>query len=294
MILNSMTGFARTDGEIGAYRWLWELRSVNGRGLEIRLRLPTGRDRMEQRARALIKDQLTRGTISATLSVRRQQAQSHLVVNKEALARLVDEVVSMNLAGLGQPRLDGLLNIRGIVEPVDYSETECETAALDGAVIDGLERAVADLVEARAGEGEKIAQVLERHVSRIGELSAQARACPATSAQAIFTKLTRQVEMLLERSAEFDIQRLHQEAALLATKADISEEIDRLDAHVSAARDLFGRGEAVGRRLDFLAQEFNREANTLCSKSNDTDLTAIGLELKAAIDQFREQVQNVE
>lgn len=294
MTMNSMTGFARREGESGAYRWIWELRSVNGKGLDIRLRLPPGREVVEQSARTLVKDRFTRGTVSGTLSIQRQMAQSDLVVNTAVLERLIAVSRSLDLDGIEAPRLDGLLAIRGIVEPVDHQETPDETAALTAAVLSGLDDAVSDLSAARAEEGEKLGQVLERHIGRISDLTSQARDCPATRPQAIFEKLRQQVEELLEKSSEFDVQRLHQEAALLATKADIREEIDRLDAHVEAARALFSSDEAVGRRLDFLSQELNREANTICSKSSDAGLTAIGLELKAVIDQFREQVQNVE
>ena len=293
--LASMTGFARTDGAHGAVRWTWELRSVNGKGLDIRPRLPNGFDALEAPLRKLIGDRLTRGNVSVTLNVQREAGQSTLVVNEAVLASVV---AAMRQVGTqieaAPPTLDGILSFRGVLESQDVSEDEAELEAQRHAVLESLSTALDGLVAMRAREGEAIAGVLRGHVDAIAKLTDAAERCPSHQPQAILARLEEQVRNLTSNFDDFDPQRLHQEAVLLATKADIREELDRLVAHVDAARALLDGGGAVGRKLDFLAQEFNRETNTLCSKSNDKDLTAIGLELKAVVDRLREQIQNLE
>ena len=295
MSLASMTGFARSEGDCGAFRWTWELRSVNGKGLDLRLRLPQGRERLEPEARKRLSAVLTRGNVAASLSIQRTHADAKLEINQSALDAALEAVEVLAATGrYERPRPEGVLALRGVLEPVEANETDEESSELDAAVLGGLDAAAAGLVAARRREGGALGDVLGGQVETIAGLAAAARACPATSPEAIAERLRQQIDQLMGTEREFDPQRLHQEAALLATKADIREEIDRLDAHTSAARELLEAGGPVGRRLDFLAQEFNREANTICSKSNDVELTKIGLELKVVIDRMREQIQNLE
>ncbi len=295
MTLYSMTGFARIDGSAQGQRWTWELRSVNGKGLDVRLRLPPGLDRLEIAARERLSKRLTRGNVQVSLSVTRETAATTLRVNEEVLAAVVAamKLVSERIDA-APPTLDGILAFKGVLETSEVEDDEATRAALDAALLAGLDAAVEALLEARAREGAAIGAVLSRHVDEIERLTRAAADHPARRPEAIRARLAEQVETLLGAVPALDPQRLAQEAALIATRADIREELDRLDAHVAEARRLLGGGGAVGRRLDFLAQEFNRETNTLCSKANDRELTAIGLDLKAVVDQLREQIQNVE
>lgn len=295
MALMSMTGFARADGAHAGYRWSWELRSVNGKGLDIRLRLPPGFDALEVAARERIGAVLSRGNLQIGLTIQKETPSATLRVNEPLLAELIalmrrvgDEIEA------APPSLDGLLGLRGVLETVETEDDAEVKAALQERLIADLDIALAALVAARQHEGDALATVLSGHLSEVETLTAAAEANPARAPEAIRRRLEEQVRALLDASASFDADRLHQEAVLLATRADIREEIDRLKAHVAAARDLLAAGGPVGRRLDFLAQEFNREVNTLCSKANDRSLTAIGLDLKAVVDQFREQIQNLE
>lgn len=295
MTLHSMTGFARRDGSAGGQRWTWELRSVNGKGLDVRLRLPAGLDRLEIPARNHIAERLARGNVQVSLTLARETAATTLRVNEEVLAAVV---AAMNRIAdkidATAPTLDGILAIKGVLETVEVEDDEATRAALDAGLLAGLTAAVDDLLAARAGEGAAIARVLSGHIDEIARLTAAAEACPARTPQAIRARLAEQVAALMDQVPALDPQRLAQEAVMIATRADIREELDRLVAHVAEARRLIGAGGAVGRRLDFLAQEFNRETNTLCSKANDRELTAIGLDMKAAVDQLREQIQNIE
>jgi uncharacterized protein (TIGR00255 family) len=295
MTLYSMTGFARADGSALGYRWTWEVRSVNGKGLDVRCRLPAGFERLEPQARERCAGRLTRGNIQATLSVTSDGTNSRIKINEGVL----DEV----LAAMGRvagridarpPSLDGIMAIRGIVELIDGEIDESDRLRLDSEILARLNDALEDLVASRAREGEAIGSVLDQRLRQIAELVKSAESSPARQPDVIRTRLAEQVAALLDATPGLDPDRLHQEAVILAMKADIREEIDRIDAHVAAATDLLTRGGPVGRRLDFLAQEFGREANTLCAKSNDRELTAIGLELKAVVDQLREQIQNLE
>lgn len=295
MTLASMTGFARADGAHGAIRWTWELRSVNGKGLDIRARLPNGFDALEAPLRKAVGARLTRGNVSITLNVQREVGQSTLAVNEVALASVIAALQRVaSKIDAAPATLDGILGFRGVLEPQELIEDEAELEAQRAAILESLDTALDGLVAMRRQEGAATANVLRAHVDTIASLTAQAEACPAHQPQAILARLQEQVRALTENFDDFDPQRLHQEAVLLATKADIREELDRLVAHVDAARGLLDGGGAIGRKLDFLAQEFNRETNTLCSKSNDRDLTAIGLELKAVVDRLREQIQNLE
>ncbi len=299
MPLTSMTGFARADGEsgneAGLTRWHWELRSVNGKGLDVRFRLPSGFEGLEPRLREEMAKHLKRGNVQATLTIDRVRAAAPLRVNEEAM-----DAVLAALAALQQrielmpPRPEGILALKGILEISEGEESEEEHAELEKLVLVSFGEAVVSLARARTDEGARLETVLREQVGEIERLTQQAAASPSVGIEAMRARLRAQVAELLGASPSLSEERLAQEAALLATKADVREEIDRLIAHVAQARELFAGLEPAGRRLDFLTQEFNREANTLCSKAADVSLTRIGLELKAVIDQLREQIQNVE
>ncbi|WP_414471553.1 YicC/YloC family endoribonuclease [Microvirga sp. M2] len=295
MSIASMTGFAREAGVTGPYQWAWELKTVNGRGLEVRVRTPSGLDAVGEEARGLILKALTRGQGQLNLSMSRASTAPRLRVNQEVLQSLLSAVGGLSLPDNVKPAsLDGLLAVRGVVEldedAVDPGQDEALTEALKG----GITHLIQALKAARLNEGQALASVLNRQLDAIAGLVSDAEACPARQPDAIRARLEAQIAELLDGKAALDPARLHQEAVLIAARADIREEIDRLRAHVDSARGLLEEGGPVGRRLDFLAQEFGREANTLCAKANDVSLSRIGLELKAVIEQFREQVQNVE
>ncbi len=295
MALSSMTGFARGHGVSGSYAWAWEIKSVNGKGLDLRLRIPPGWDAIEVPVRARAAEMLTRGSIQAALTVERSGAQPVVRINTAVLDALLSTI--RQLAGrieAAPPSLDGLLALKGVIEVSDFEEREDERRSAEAAVIDGFAQAIAALGEMRRHEGAALGRVLSVRLGDIAALAKRAEDAPGRRPEAIKARLAEQIATLLAQSERFDPDRLHQEAIMIATKADVREELDRLEAHVAQARHLIAQGGAVGRRLDFLAQEFNREANTLCAKANDVDLTNIGLQLKAAVEQFREQVQNVE
>ncbi|HML14367.1 MAG TPA: YicC/YloC family endoribonuclease [Xanthobacteraceae bacterium] len=295
MAISSMTGFARADGAHGPYRWTWELKSVNAKGLEVRLRLPPGWDSVEIPVRARAAAALTRGTVYATLSTRREGVAPVVRVNEPVLAALLSAM--HDIAGridAAPPRLDGILDFKGVIEVIDEVESEDERSAAEASFVAGFGQALAGLTEMRRHEGAALEAVLTQRLDAIAALTARAEQAPGRRPEAIRERLREQIALLLDASDRFDADRLHQEALLIAAKVDVREELDRLAAHVAQGRRLLGEGGAVGRRLDFLAQELNREANTLCSKSNDVELTNIGLELKSVVEQFREQVQNLE
>ncbi|MEQ8251652.1 MAG: YicC/YloC family endoribonuclease [Oceanibaculum nanhaiense] len=290
-----MTGFARAEGQHDGLGWAWELKSVNGRGLDIRTRAPQGFESLEPLARQKLGEVLKRGNVNVSLVVERRAGEAGIRINRAVL----DQVLALQaeLAGkvdAAPPRLDSLLAVRGVVEAGEEDADEEARATRDADVLAGLEQAVKALVTSRLAEGARLGAMLTGHLDRIEELTTQAKALGSVQPEALKARLRQQVLELLEASPALNEDRLAQEAALLATKADIREELDRLAAHIAAARELMQAGSQIGRRFDFLCQEFNREANTLCSKSGDTELTRIGLELKAVIDQLKEQVQNVE
>ncbi len=294
MPLNSMTGFARLDGSSGGNRFAWELRSVNGRGLDLRLRLPPGFDAVEAVVRRTASAALARGNVSITLTVTRETSSQTFRIDEGLLAALIDTARRYaGTPGIRDASLDGLLAVRGVVDVVEAAPDEAAARTFEAELIAAFSRALADFQASRASEGVALARILGDQVDEIARLVAEAEALPARTPEAIRDRLEEQLAVLLARE-DIDPQRLHVEAALIATRADVREEIDRLKAHIAQARELLAGDAAVGRRLDFLAQEFNRESNTLCSKSNDTALTRIGLALKAVVDQFKEQVQNVE
>jgi uncharacterized protein (TIGR00255 family) len=295
MALSSMTGFARGQGATGAYGWVWEIRSVNAKGLDLRLRLPPGWDAIESALRARAAEVLARGTLHATLNVQREGAAPAVKVNEEVLQAVIATLGSLAGRIEAEPaRLDGILAIKGVIEVTDAAESEEERTTAQAAVVKGFDVALTDLTKMRRHEGEAIGRVLGARLQEITALVARAEAAPGRKPEAIKARLAEQVANLLEASERFDADRLHQEAILMASKADVREELDRLTAHVAQAGKMLRDGGAVGRRLDFLAQELNRETNTLCAKANDLELTNIGLELKSLVEQFREQVQNLE
>jgi uncharacterized protein (TIGR00255 family) len=295
MTLKSMTGFARAEGTHGDTSWSWETRSVNGRNLDIRLRLPSGFEPLEIRARGLCQEKLARGNCTVNLAVKREGKQTEIRLNEAALAqaRAVAER-AQGLTKLKAARLDTLLAMRGVVEAVEPEESEEMQAALDHALIAGLSSALDQLVAARASEGERLERVIGRQLVAIESLVERAANASARQPEAIAMRLAEQIARLTEGASMLDPERLHQEALLLAAKADVQEELDRLRAHVAAANELLESDQPVGRKFEFLAQEFNREANTLCSKASDIEISRTGLELKTVIDQLREQVQNIE
>jgi uncharacterized protein (TIGR00255 family) len=295
MLLSSMTGFARGHGLSGPYAWTWEIKSVNGKGLDLRLRLPPGWDAVEVPVRARVADALARGSVQATLTVERSGAVPTVRVNMPVLDAILAAVQQAGTkVAAAPPSLDGLLGLKGVIEIAEAEENENERRAAEAAVIAGLADAIGALAETRRSEGAALGRVLAARLDEIAALVERAERAPGRRPEAIRARLADQVATLLAQSERFDADRLHQEAIVIAAKADVREELDRLVAHIDQARGLIKDGGPIGRRLDFLAQEFNREANTLCAKANDVELTNIGLELKAAVEQFREQVQNVE
>lgn len=293
--LSSMTGFARASGNDDRCAWSWEVKSVNGKGLDVRCRLPSGMEQLETVARGAVATRFARGNFTAALSLDRSAAPDNYRLNRD----LLDKVVALHgqMAGAvaaDPPRLEGLLAIRGMIEAVEEPEEEAVVAARERALAETLDQALAALAAVRAGEGSRIGAVMAERLDAIADLTAQADASAAAQPAAIRARLDSMLAELMAAEPALPEERLAQEAALLVSRGDVREELDRLRAHVAAARDLLRDGGAVGRRLDFLCQELNREANTLCSKAAEIELTRIGLALKAAVEQLREQVQNLE
>ena len=295
MALSSMTGFARSQGVAGGYAWAWELKSVNSKGLDLKLRLPPGWESIESAVRARASEVLSRGSVFANLSVSREGTAPVARINEPALEAVLAAIKNLSgkVDGIA-PSLDGILSLKGVMEVSEAEESEDERSAAEAAAVAGFGDALKGLAEMRRTEGQALGRILTARLSEIDTLAARAEATPGRKPEAIKARLAEQVAALLETSQRFDADRLHQEAILLATKIDIREELDRLVAHVAQANKLIAAGGPVGRKLDFLSQELNRESNTLCSKANDLELTNIGLELKAVVEQFREQVQNLE
>jgi uncharacterized protein (TIGR00255 family) len=295
MTLQSMTGFARSEGTSGRHRWAWELRSVNGKGLDLRLRLPSGMEKLETELRTLAGEFLARGNIQAGLTLTASENRLEAVVNREALDAVL--TLKRELGGIVDDAplsFDTLLSVRGLI---DFREAEDDAEALElreKDILNGFSAAIAKLKDMREQEGAALFTVLSGQIDRILELTTVVEQDPTRQPEQIAARLASQLSLLADGAAGLDKERLYAEAALLATKADLREEIDRLNAHVAASRELLRKGGPVGRKLDFLAQEFNRESNTICSKSNASAVTAAGIELKVVIDQFREQVQNLE
>jgi uncharacterized protein (TIGR00255 family) len=295
MALSSMTGFARTHGMAGPYAWNWEIKSVNAKGLDVRFRLPPGWDAVEAPVRSRAGAALSRGTVYANLTVERKGVAPTVRVNEAVLGAVVETLKGLERTiDAAAPSLDGILALKGVMEIADTDESEEERRAAEAAIVEGFAKALADLLAMRRAEGATLGRLLSARLDEIGALTARAEAAPGRKPEAVKARLAEQISVLLAASERFDPDRLHQEAVLLAAKADIREELDRLVSHVAQAGKLIADGGAVGRKLDFLAQELHRETNTLTAKSNDVELTNIGLELKSTVEQFREQVQNLE
>lgn len=295
MPIASMTGFARTEGHADGFSWVWEIKSVNSKALDLRFRLGPGFEALEVPVRTLLTERVQRGALTVNLTATRTAASAGVRVNRAVLAEvaaLAAELVEEH--GAAPPRADGLLALRGVLESGEAEDTEAVREQRQAALLASARQAVERLVAARREEGARLESVIGARLGEIDGLTAEADATAAMQPDAIKTRLRGQLALLLEATPALSEERLVQEVALLAAKADTREELDRLKAHGAAARDLLKAGGAVGRRFDFLCQEFNREANTLCSKSADLALTRIGLGLKAAIEQLREQVQNIE
>jgi uncharacterized protein (TIGR00255 family) len=296
MVLSSMTGFARGQGTAGAYAWSWEIKSVNAKGQDVRFRLPPGWDAVEAAVRKRATDALARGTVYANLTVERKGVAPTVKINEPVLAAVLATLEKLDdrIVGAARPTLDGILALKGVIEITEDDEKPEDRRAAEQAIIAGFDKLLADLVAMRREEGATLGRLLTARLDEIATLAARAEAAPGRKPEAIKARLAEQVATLLSASQRFDSDRLHQEALLLATKADIREELDRLASHGAQARKMLEEGGPVGRRLDFLAQELNRESNTLTAKANDVELTNIGLELKSVVEQFREQVQNLE
>ncbi|QNL18540.1 YicC family protein [Hyphobacterium sp. CCMP332] len=290
--LSGMTGFARASGQLAQWTFIWELKSVNGKGLEVRFRTPPGYDALEQAARERAKATFSRGNIQASLTLSRDQSDGAIAIDTARLEGLI--AASRDYVARGDvspPSFDGLLAIKGVLRSEEEA-SEDDAEALHGAILVSFDEALAALNAARREEGAALSGILITVLDEIVAFREQAASLAVTRPDMIRDRFRAKLQDFLD--SDIPEERLAQEAAMLAVKADIREELDRLTAHIDSARDLLAQGSPVGRKLDFLSQEFNREVNTLCSKSGDSELTRIGLALKAAVDQFREQIQNVE
>jgi uncharacterized protein (TIGR00255 family) len=296
----SMTGYARADGQTRApvaLSWVWEARSVNGKGLDLRLRLPPGFDSLDLPIRKLAAEIFSRGSVSLSLTLAGEGSNLGVRVNEDLLDKLIAMAAhkAQHLpTGIGTASLDGLMSVKGVIEPIEMQLDAAALAERDQALLTSLRDALAGLTKAREGEGARLAALLHAQIDRVVELVRAAATSAAAQPEAVKARLERQLAEIAGGATPVTPERLAQEIALLVVKSDIREEIDRLGAHIEQARELLAAGGPCGRRLEFLTQELNREANTLCSKSPDVDLTRIGLDLKATIDQIREQIQNIE
>lgn len=292
-MLSSMTAFASTTGETGNLSWRWDLRSVNARGLDLRIRCPSGHERLEPKTRERMSKRLNRGSVTASLQVDRRSAVAGVSINREAAASVARAAHELAREfDLAPPTSDGVLAVRGVVETAE-SEADADEST-DAELIASLDLALDQLIAMRREEGQRLAVILSDQLDRLTAAVADIEAAPARQPEAIRSRLSEAVAALTDNGQGLDPDRLHQEAVLLFQKSDVREELDRLGAHIEAARDLIAMEGPVGRKLDFLTQELNRETNTICSKAQSLDITRVGLDMKSMIDQFREQVQNVE
>ncbi|WP_297323217.1 YicC/YloC family endoribonuclease [uncultured Bartonella sp.] len=295
MALQSMTGFSRATISTEDADIVWEVRSVNGRNLDVRFRSTNAIEAIEQDLKKIAGEFFTRGNIGCTLTINFADNNNQHVINQKYLdwvMKLSDELEKSY--GIRKPSLDGLLNLRGIIEYSSPENATLENGDIKNAITRCFVEALRQLKTARESEGHNLGRILSGQIDEIEGLVNAARQDPARSPEAIKLRLKLLIDSLLECSDALDPQRLNMEAVLLAAKVDIQEELDRLDGHIEATRNLLSVNGPVGRKLDFLAQEFNREANTLCSKAHTSSLSTVGLALKAVIDQFREQIQNIE
>lgn len=298
MTISSMTGFARTDGQYaassGGISWSWEIKSVNGKNFELRCRMPSGFDALEIELRRRLAARVSRGSLTVSLQTRALGGAAGISVNEAALQVLMEVASRIADDGIAPASLDGLMAIPGVVENLGALIDENDRAARDAALLKSFETAVAALQQNRRAEGEALAPVIAAEIDMIESLVREAASLASLQPAALKERFHQRIADFVADIQGLSPERLAQEVALLASKADVREELDRLRGHVAAARLLLSEKEPVGRKLDFLAQEFNREANTLCSKSADLELTRIGLALKNVIGQFREQIQNIE
>lgn len=295
MPLSSMTGFARREGDHEKFHWAWEIRSVNARNLDVRVRVPSEFNALEAEARKRLAARFKRGSLQVNLHLKRHVEAAEVVVNEAALDQVLKAMsVIESKVDAAAPRLDGILSLRGVLETVEAEENEDERKEQAGALLAGFDKTVLALVEARDAEGAAMEAVLVAQIDQIAVLTGEAAAIAQQTPEKLRTRLMDQLDKLLGGKSGLPDDRLAQEIAVLVTKADIREELDRLAAHCDGAKELIAAGEPVGRKLDFLTQEFNRESNTLCSKASDVALTRIGLDLKSVVEQMREQVQNIE
>ena len=293
--ISSMTGFARVDAAHGDRRWSWEIKSVNGRGLELRFRLPPGFDFIEHDLRKSAKSTLHRGSLSVSLTMRRDVSAARYRVNQDVLSEVLSMIEKVNeRIPCDPPRAEAILSVRGVVEAAEEPDEDVSTQkALAAVLLESFGDGLKALVAMRLKEGEALRAIIQGQLDQVDGLVKDARKTAAMAPEALRDRISTQLDQLLTGGA-IPQERIAQEVALLAVKADVREELDRFDAHLSAGRDILKKGGAVGRQLDFLSQEFNREANTLCAKAPDMALKQIGLDLKNTIDQMREQVQNIE
>jgi uncharacterized protein (TIGR00255 family) len=295
MTLKSMTGFGRSDGNHGPLSWAWEVRTVNGRGLDVRLRLPPGFEALEPKVRELTALTLVRGSVNVNLTVSRTDGGTEIRLNERVLTQVLAAIdIVRAKTGAPAPTVEGLLSLRGVLEIAETKDSEADIEARSAVLLAGYAKALVGVDTTRSEEGARLARALAAQIGDIERLTAEVSASASRTPDAIRRRLADNLARIMEAGSSLDPARLHQEAAILATKADVEEELERLRGHVISARDILTGLEPAGRRLDFLTQEFNREANTLCSKANAPDVTQKGLELKAIIDQMREQVQNIE
>ena len=296
MTLNSMTGFARDSADFADWTWSWELKSVNSKGLDIRLRAPSGFDALEPVGRARLSKLFSRGNITVGLTLKRSGADAGYKINEGHLKAMLDVAKSIQAEtpDAASLSIDGIMALRGVIEADDDDMDEATRVDLDKKLLNSLDIAAKALVANRAEEGAQLSVVLTEFIDKLDDLLGQATDSAESQPATIRARLKDQIEQVIEDASQVDAVRLEQEIAILMTKADIREELDRLRAHIISVRELMSTGGAVGRRLDFLCQELNREANTICSKAHETALTRIGLDMKATIEQFREQVQNIE
>lgn len=290
MPIASMTGFARAEGQDDQFSWAWEIRSVNGKGLDMRVRTPSGWERLDPKVRGAVQKTFRRGSLSINLDVRALSSQNAMQVNRAFLS----DLVALCREEGQDANVDRLLNVRGVIESTEDQSQAVEDDTRVTAVLKTLDEALAALAKARKAEGQEIEEVLDARLGEIDALVVKAETEASNLPETIKSRLQEQIADLVDSGAGVSEERLAQEIVLLANKADVREELDRLKAHVAAGRQLLSEKGAIGRKFDFLCQEFNREANTLCSKSAAIEMTQIGLELKSIVDQLREQVANIE
>ena len=296
MTLSSMTGFARTEGQNDTCSWSWEIKSVNAKGLDVRCRLGSNFDNLEPVVRERAAKLFRRGNLTINLTSSKNQKATAYQINTQAvegITTLLPELES-RFGNLTAPSVADLLALRGVLEPVEDNISEEDKKALDEAVLESMDQTLAALVQMRQEEGARLRSVLIEQLDTLTRLTTEAGELAALQPDAIRDRLHEQLTEILDAIPALSEERLAQEVAILVSKSDIREELDRLKSHEGAVRELLSGGGAVGRKLDFLCQELNREANTLCSKSSDVELTRVGLDLKAVIEQFREQIQNIE